>query len=274
MSINKMKIGEFSRLCRVSVRALRHYEKIGLVVPEIIDRSTGYRYYSVGQMQKMAAVKSFQSMGFSLSEIKELYEDNTHIPSVPALEEKMKQCREELFELTERLDKLQAVVLSYKKKETMEKISFTSLPSVTVASYRAVIPSYEELGRLCVEAIAPEMARLGCECPEPGYCFSIEHGGYKAENVDIEYCEQVKEARKDSNLLKFKTLPEVETAACLKYYGPYSGLYQAYIELFEYLEKEQWKIVGQPRASYVDGIWNEEDPQKWLTIIQVPVEKA
>ena len=33
-------------------------------------------------------------------------------------------------------------------------------------------------------------------------------------------------------------------------------------------------IVGQPRASYVDGIWNEEDPQKWLTIIQVPVEKA
>ena len=82
MSINKMKIGEFSRLCRVSVRALRHYEKIGLVVPEIIDRSTGYRYYSVGQMQKMAAVKSFQSMGFSLSEIKELYEDSTHIPWV------------------------------------------------------------------------------------------------------------------------------------------------------------------------------------------------
>ena len=63
-------------------------------------------------------------------------------------------------------------------------------------------------------------------------------------------------------------------AETLTYYGPYSGLYQAYIELFEYLEKEQWKIVGQPRASYVDGIWNEEDPQKWLTIIQVPVEKA
>ena len=40
-------IGEFSRLCRVTVRALRHYEKIKLLVPEIIDYSTGYRYYSV-----------------------------------------------------------------------------------------------------------------------------------------------------------------------------------------------------------------------------------
>ena len=52
MNRNGLKIGEFSRLCRVTVRALRHYEKIKLLVPEIIDYSTGYRYYSVVQMQK------------------------------------------------------------------------------------------------------------------------------------------------------------------------------------------------------------------------------
>jgi hypothetical protein len=41
MNRNGLKIGEFSRLCRVTVRALRHYEKIKLLVPEIIDYSTG-----------------------------------------------------------------------------------------------------------------------------------------------------------------------------------------------------------------------------------------
>ena len=41
-----------------------------------------------------------------------------------------------------------------------------------------------------------------------------------------------------------------------------------------YLEKEGYKIVDAPRAVYVDGIWNQEDADKWLTIIQVPVEKA
>ena len=28
------------------------------------------------------------------------------------------------------------------------------------------------------------------------------------------------------------------------------------------------------RAVYIDGIWNQEDADKWLTIIQAPVEKA
>ena len=42
---------------------------------------------------------------------------------------------------------------------------------------------------------------------------------------------------------------------------------------FAWLEKEGYKIVGNPRAVYIDGIWNQEDSDKWLTIIQVPVEK-
>ena len=33
-------------------------------------------------------------------------------------------------------------------------------------------------------------------------------------------------------------------------------------------------VPDTPRAVYIDGIWNQEDPDKWLTIIQVPVEKA
>jgi DNA-binding transcriptional MerR regulator len=53
MGKNKLKIGEFSRLGRVTVRALRHYEEIDLLTPEIVDRDTGYRYYSVGQLQKV-----------------------------------------------------------------------------------------------------------------------------------------------------------------------------------------------------------------------------
>ena len=56
MGKNKLKIGEFSRLGRVTVRALRHYEEIDLLVPEIVDRDTGYRYYAVGQLQKIQSI--------------------------------------------------------------------------------------------------------------------------------------------------------------------------------------------------------------------------
>ena len=53
------------------------------------------------------------------------------------------------------------------------------------------------------------MSRLGCECPEPGYCYTIEHGGYKKENIDIEYCEQVAAMGKDSDIIKFKQIPQI-----------------------------------------------------------------
>ena len=132
MNRNGLKIGEFSRLCRVTVRALRHYEKIKLLVPEIIDYSTGYRYYSIGQMQMVLNIVRLKGLGFSLS-------------------------------------------------------------AIIVASHRAEIPSYDELGKLCYMTIGPEMARLGCECPEPGYCYTIEHqGSIIYANLLISFCRLAK----------------------------------------------------------------------------------
>ena len=117
------------------------------------------------------------------------------------------------------------------------------------------------------------MARLGCECPEPGYCYTIEHGGYRQENIDIEYCEKVTAMGKDSELIKFKPIPEVPTAVCMKVYGTYDRLNSNIREVLEWIESNGYTITDSPRYSYVDGIWNQEDPEKWLTIIQVPVTK-
>lgn len=257
---------------RVTVRALRHYAEIGLMRPEIIDRSSGYRYYSVGQLQKMQTIVHLKQVGFSLEEIRDLYEDDTHIPSISTLEDKILDCESELVVLKARHAQLKAMMASQLKFSKMQKFYYDRLPAIIVASHRTIIPSYDDLGPLCCEVIGPEMARLGCECPEPGYCFSFEHGGYKPHDIDIEYCEKVTAKGKDSEIIKFKELSEVPKAACMKVIGPYSQFYQSYQELFEHIEAEGLRIVGDPRCCYVDGIWNQEDPQKWLSIIQIPVE--
>ena len=77
----------------------------------------------------------------------------------------------------------------------------------------------------------------------------------------------------DAARIQFKRLPAVPMAICMKHYGPYDRFYQSYMELFAYIEQQGYRIAGAPRACYVDGIWNQEDPEKWLSIIQVPVEK-
>lgn len=52
MKQRKFKIGELSQLCNVTTRALYHYEKMGLFVPDTIDPYTGYRYYNSEQLLK------------------------------------------------------------------------------------------------------------------------------------------------------------------------------------------------------------------------------
>ena len=73
----KLKIGEFSKMMQVTVKTLRHYEQKGLLVPDEVDEWTGYRYYSITQMQRLNTIRGLQRQGFSLEEIKDLFEDES-----------------------------------------------------------------------------------------------------------------------------------------------------------------------------------------------------
>lgn len=59
-----LKIGDFSKLSRVSVRMLRHYDEIGLLKPAKIDPFTDYRYYSEAQLPMICRITSLKDMGF------------------------------------------------------------------------------------------------------------------------------------------------------------------------------------------------------------------
>jgi len=67
-----LKIGDFSKLSRISIRMLRHYDEIGLLVPESVDEFTGYRYYSEEQLLTANMINALKDMGFSLSVIAEI----------------------------------------------------------------------------------------------------------------------------------------------------------------------------------------------------------
>ena len=77
-----LKIGEFSKLSRISVRMLRHYDEIGLLKPAVIDRFTDYRYYREDQLPTAGRISSLKDMGFPLAEIVKVlavYEDRERL---------------------------------------------------------------------------------------------------------------------------------------------------------------------------------------------------
>lgn len=240
---------------QVTVKTLRHYEQMGLLLPCEVDNWTGYRYYKLDQMQRLNDIRRLKDVGFSL-------------------EEKIMACEAEMERLLKRREQLHQMVDSQRKINSMEKFSVQSLPEIIVASHREVIKNYQAIGEMCCNVIGPEMQRLGCKCSPTGYCFTIEHNKeYKPEDVDIEYCEQVEEILEDSDIVQFKKMPAVKTTLCMKHLGPYDRFYQSYTEMFKYIEENGYKIVGDLRCVNVDGAWNQDDPEKWLTIIQVPVER-
>lgn len=62
-------IGEFARLGAVSIRALRHYDEIGLLPPAEVDPATGYRSYSAKQLRQLNRIVALKDIGLTLGQI-------------------------------------------------------------------------------------------------------------------------------------------------------------------------------------------------------------
>ena len=67
-----LKIGDFSRLSRVSVRMLRYYDDNDLIKPVKVDEYTGYRYYSESQLLTMGKINALKEMGLGVAAIREI----------------------------------------------------------------------------------------------------------------------------------------------------------------------------------------------------------
>jgi DNA-binding transcriptional MerR regulator len=66
------RIGDFSRIARVSARLLRFYDDIGLLAPEHVDPRSGYRFYTAAQLARLNRITVLKDLGFSLDQIGEL----------------------------------------------------------------------------------------------------------------------------------------------------------------------------------------------------------
>lgn len=269
----KYKIGEFSKLCRVTVKALRHYEQIGLLVPRHVDPWTGYRYYDICQAVHLGRILHLKRLGMSLEEIADLFADGRGLPDLDTIRQKIDDCRHELERLQCQYDELRRLEEHSLNQETMEKISIKSIPARPVASHRTTIHTWDDLGPLCYSKIGPEMMRVGCLCPEPQYCYTIEHGDeHHDQDIDIEYCEAVDAVRPDTPILHFYEAPAIPRALCYRYTGPYTSFGIAIMEVLEYVNAHHLTIIGPMRMSYIDGPWNKQSPDEYLTEVQLPIE--
>lgn len=183
----------------------------------------------------MTRIAYLKRLVFSLEEIVSQLEQNRCYIDRELIQSEIEQCNSEMERLKWRLTELETTL--HKQEKVMEKVFKKSLPEIIFATHRRKIESFQELFDLCPNVIGPEMVRLGCQCPEPQYCFTVEYN--EEYGVDIEYFEAVAGAGEDSDLVK---LISARGACCTLYQSLANG----------------YEPSDRARFCYIDGIWNKE----------------
>ena len=70
---NLFSIGEVSKIKNITIKALRYYHKMGILIPRHIDKENGYRYYSLDQFIYIDIIKGCRTLGTSTSELQEIF---------------------------------------------------------------------------------------------------------------------------------------------------------------------------------------------------------
>src|SRR5215813_7359182 len=103
------KIGDFSRLSRVSVRMLHHYDEIGLFKPLRVDEFTGYRYYAFEQLPRLNRILALKDLGFSLEQIAEMLDEELPAAQIRGmLRLRQAELQQQAQEIRERLARVEA----------------------------------------------------------------------------------------------------------------------------------------------------------------------
>ncbi len=267
------RIGMFSKITRVSIKTLRYYDEAGLLKPAFVDEENGYRYYTSDQLPKVHDIIALRQIGFSIEEISTIFQ-GSNISSI--FEDRKCELTSVLKETQEQLLKIDNYIEQMNGQFSFNlQAAIKELPEVIVYSKRMVVPGYDSYFEV-VPSIGREIlqANPGLKCPEAFYCFTIYHDcDYREKDIDAEFCEAVTTWGKDTETIKFKKMERVPQAACVYHKGPYTNIGKTYSYLFKWISDNGYKQIGPPRESVIDGIWNKDDENDWLTELQVPVER-
>ena len=262
------KIGMFANMNRVTIKALRYYDEQKLLVPVYVDEENGYRYYAAGQMAQLHRIIALKNMGFSIDDIRKIIEG---AEEKSFLLVKKQEILKEIAVLTDKLSQIE----SYLARDSINlsaPVLIKEIPQAIVCTMKRRIKSYDALFELMPQ-MGAQMELSDCKCAQPSYCFThYLEPEYKEEDILVEICEAVTEKKPDTGDIAFKVFPKVPMAACIFHKGSYNTLPESYAMLLQYIEENGYEICGNIRESYIDGVWNKETENEWLTEIQIPVK--
>lgn len=266
------RIGEFSKFSKVSVKTLRYYDEIHLFEPAYVDAGTNYRFYTSSQLMNIHMIQSYRQIGLGIHEIRKILkgEQNNMI-----LEQRKKALQRQAYETQEQLRKVEFLMQGdYDVKGKSYHPVIKEIPEYVIYTKEFKIQDYKDYFTL-IPPLGAELLKLNpdIKCVVPEYCY-IEYldGEYKEENIRIQFGEAVDQMGIAPKGVVFKILPAT-TVVSILHRGSYADIGLAYAYATSWIDQNQYVVIGNPRECVIDGIWNKEKEEDWLTEVQIPIAK-
>jgi DNA-binding transcriptional MerR regulator len=262
-------IGDFSRMTFLSVKALRHYHEVGLLLPAEIDPQTGYRRYAVTQVPTAQVIRRLRELGMSLDGVREVIE----APDVGArnaaigahlrrMEGELEQTRAMLKSLRLLLDERPSPALPIRYR--------VSGPTETLAMRARM--AYAEV----FDWLDQAFARLRSAAHEAGARRAGPDAAlYSGELLEEEVGEivavvPVEAAAYAADPVERLRLPRVEYAVAV-HSGPLDDIDRTYAALGTVVAERAIGVQGPIREDYVVGAFDTDDEARHRTEVCWPV---
>lgn len=269
-----LKIGDFSKICQTSIKALRHWDAIGLLKPTLIDPETNYRYYSIEQIDVVNRIMAFRALGLSLTEIARLMKEQLSTDDIRSL----------------LVTKRDEVAAQMQQAEMMLKVIESRLRMIEGQSgaltYEVALKSVEALPALAVRTVVPDMNAL-VDLLEESHLYALQKDntnllavfhdeGCEVESIDIEIGFPVEKPASSPIVLRQglqmvpTLLPAVPLLASTVHCGEWLTLSEAYIHLGKWIDQNDYAIAGAGREIFHHIDW-EDNQRATVTELQFPV---
>jgi DNA-binding transcriptional MerR regulator len=267
-------IGGLARLSGLTIKALRHYDEIGLLEPARVDASSGYRYYALEQLREADAISRLRALDVPLDECKAILGESD-VDAVRALlaahrsrlERRDAELRRSIDALAELIDEPARLTAAPTPLEKVEVKELAPQAALTIGS-RTTPDGLDPVISESINGVAAYMDGLGAKGAGPPFTICPEPDDDGAVEVAVGWptAEQVPgRGRVESRVLPGGTV------AWAVYRGPYTGLTGAYRALYEWIVEHGHETAGEPREIYYTDPDEVPDPADYVTGIVWPI---
>ena len=249
------QIGDFATISRLSVKTLRYYHEIGLLLPSRVDRFSGYRYFNEASLARVRSIQQLKALNFSLMEIHEILSNGVEPEAI-----RMKM-RDKLNEVDQQIENFQEVrdrLHQYLAKAALPLLQPNPIREVylqqqLIASIR-FIGEYQELNQQ-IPLLMQTCGQFVCGAP-----FSLYYDPEPmAEGADIEICLPVCEPVVGGPV-QSRLLPGGRALTIL-HEGAYDQISISYQAVVDYLHSQKLTPLYPSREMYLTG-GNPQSPQE------------